>query len=166
MAKKPPTKTRWSPLDHAGAIYLLDQLTQALLKGLPSTDPSKPPMVTADIPVSAANYLVHAIRQIKSGVTADDALMLTSKTGRPTKKYRDALLAMRVKERRKTGMSLEEAIAEAGSSDFISDSAAKDAYRNGAGHAAFVDELRSVAGDDVANDFIQHIKTKSSSGKN
>lgn len=164
MAKKAPTYSRWSPLDPTGATSLLDQLARALLKGQPSTDPTKPPTVTAEIPTHAANFLLHAIYQIKTGVTADDALGLTNRKGRPKNKYRDALLAVRVNDLKKAGMTSEEAIAEAGSTYCISEDAAKTAYKNGAEDAEFVAELRSEYGDDVANEHINHLTERLSRG--
>lgn len=164
MVKKPPTYSRWSPLDPTGAMSLLDQLERALLKGQPSTDPTKPDTVTAEIPTHAANFLLQAIYQIKTGVTADDALGLTNRIGRRSNKYRDALLAIRVNDLRMAGMSFEKAIAEAGNTYCISEGAAKDAYKNGADHADFVDDLRNTYGDDVANEHIRHITERLSRG--
>lgn len=171
MAKQ-RRKSRWA-LDRAGAVSLIEQARRALLGGQPSTDPTRPPTISIEIPAGVASYLIDAFAQISAGVNANDALGLKNNAGARSKEIRNALLAIDVDELRATGTKRDDALLQIGSKYRVMElKTAETAYSNakiapnskenefGQSLPDFYRDINETFGDEVASDFLDFLKSR------
>lgn len=142
-------KKRFHPVNHEGAISLINQAIKAMLKEEP-------------LPSHVANYLLEAFYSIKKGEDAKKALSLSGKAGHYSKNIRNFLFRKAVDENRALGMTRNEAILqeqgkfsmhpkELGDISFT----AETSYKEGEPAYEFYKKIVNELGQECADDYLE-----------
>lgn len=156
--------SRWSPQTPEGAQSLLDQLERSLLRGRSSDDPARPPFVTAEIPVAAANYLIDAIRMTRGGVEPKRAFHLVPrKCGAKRKTGQHALIIEAARRSAsETGMGVKTSAGKVADEHFIGPDGAERALLGNEARscADFIDDILEVGGEAIAQEYMDYLKRR------
>lgn len=156
--------SRWSPQTPEGAQSLLDQLERSLLAGKPSNDPARPPCVTAEIPVAAANFLIDAIRMTRGGVTPSGAFHLVPRRRGATRKTEKHAMIITDARRhaRKTGEGVKTSAAKVAGKHFIGPDGAERALldNEARSYADFIDDILEFGGEEIAQEYMDYLRQR------
>lgn len=159
-------KSRWTPQTPRGAQSLLDQMERAILAGKVSNDHTSTPFTTVDMPIHVANYMLDAIQMIRGGVDANAAFHLVAgKRGRKHNSERDALIAIRIRQRQRTYTESQEAATYEIARQFkLPFETTVTARNNGRKIADFYEDIQERSGETVALEYVEHFAHRVNQG--